>query len=221
MEIKSSIIVCKNIEMLKSHILQNYSSFNLKMFKSFSEDDKDEEKEDEKRERKSEEFLIEDAKNVIKEAYISENSTKVIATIFKSYRVEAQNSLLKILEEPPKNIVFIIGVLSKSVLLPTIRSRMMIKNIKTEERVESLGINFEKLDIKTIYEFLDNKKFLDKNRTKMVLQNILVEALSQNIKLNTKEMQIFEKMLYLAELNSKSSYILLTALLTILNRKSR
>ena len=206
MEIKSSIFVCKNIDTLSSYILQNYSNFNLKIFKS---DDKN-----------SQDFLIENAKEVIREAFIAESSTKIIATIFKSYRVEAQNSLLKILEEPPKNIVFIIGVLSKSILLPTIRSRLMMKNIKTHEDVEKLEIDFRKLDIKTIYEFMNDKKFLDKNRTKSFLQSILIEAIHQDIKLNSLEMQNFEKMFYLAELNSRSSYILLNALLVIMNRKN-
>lgn len=207
MEIKSSIVVCKNIDVLNSYILQNYSNYNLKIFRP--------------EEKSTQDFLIENAKEVVKEAYIAESNTKVIATIFKNYRTEAQNSLLKILEEPPKNIVFLIGVLSKSVLLPTIRSRMMIKNIKTEESTESTGIDFKKLDIKTVYEFLSDKKFLDKNTTKTLLQNILIEAISQNIKLNTNEIQSFEKMLYLSELNSRSSYILLNALLTIMNRENR
>lgn len=207
MEIKSSIVVCKNIDVLNSYILQNYSNYNLKIFRP--------------EEKSPQDFLIENAKEVVKEAYIAESNTKVIATIFKNYRTEAQNSLLKILEEPPKNIVFLIGVLSKSVLLPTIRSRMMIKNIKTEESMESTGIDFKKLDIKTVYEFLSDKKFLDKNTTKTLLQNILIEAISQNIKLNTNEIQSFEKMLYLSELNSRSSYILLNALLTIMNRENR
>jgi DNA polymerase-3 subunit delta' len=110
-------------------------------------------------EKSLQDFLIKNAKEIVKEAYIAENDTKVIATIFKNYRVETQNSLLKILEEPPKNIVFIIGVLSKSVLLPTIRSRMMIKNTKTQDEKQELGLDFKRLDIKMIYEFLNNKSF--------------------------------------------------------------
>lgn len=207
LEIKSSIVVCKNIDILNSYVLENYSKYNLKIFKS--------------EEKKSDDFLIENAKEVVKEAYIAESSTKVIATIFKNYRVEAQNSLLKILEEPPKNIVFIVGVLSKSVLLPTIRSRMMIKTIKTYEEAYEFNLDLKRLDIKMIYEFLEDKKFLDKNLTKTILQSILTKSITSGIVLTSVEMQMFEKMLYLAELNSRSSYILLNALLIVLHRKNR
>lgn len=40
--------------------------------------------------------------------------------------ISAQNSLLKILEEPPRSATFILGVKSEQSLLPTVRSRVMI-----------------------------------------------------------------------------------------------
>ena len=44
------------------------------------------------------------SQKAIKEAYISAHNTKYILLCGDSFRVEAQNSLLKLLEEPPKNI---------------------------------------------------------------------------------------------------------------------
>ena len=55
-----------------------------------------------------EKFKLEHAKAVVAEAYISESQTKYIILGSQSFGIEAQNSLLKLLEEPPKNIEFII-----------------------------------------------------------------------------------------------------------------
>ena len=55
-----------------------------------------------------ENFKIEHAKLVTAEAYISESQTKYIIIAAFEFTDVAQNSLLKLLEEPPKNIEFII-----------------------------------------------------------------------------------------------------------------
>ena len=55
-----------------------------------------------------EKFLLEDAKAVIAEAYISESETKYLILGAHEFNTVSQNSLLKILEEPPRNIEIII-----------------------------------------------------------------------------------------------------------------
>ncbi len=74
-----------------------------------------------------EDFKIEDAKEVIAEAYKSEENTKTLILGAKSFTIPAQNALLKILEEPPKNIVFVLLAPNKSTFLPTVRSRMSLQ----------------------------------------------------------------------------------------------
>ena len=76
------------------------------------------------------EFLLEDARAVEKESYIAESSEKIIVLMAYSFRHEAQNFLLKLLEEPPKNIKFLIVVPSKNLLLPTIKSRLICEKRK-------------------------------------------------------------------------------------------
>ena len=71
-------------------------------------------------------FLVEDADEMIAEAYLTEDGGKWIVTKALTYRPEAQNRLLKLLEEPPSGVKFIILTKSKSFLLPTIRSRLPI-----------------------------------------------------------------------------------------------
>ncbi|XPV54940.1 MAG: hypothetical protein ACNI3H_02325 [Halarcobacter ebronensis] len=61
---------------------------------------------------------------------MSTNEKKYLFLCGTTFRSEAQNSLLKVLEEPPKNIVFIIITTPKSTILPTIFSRMPHKILK-------------------------------------------------------------------------------------------
>ncbi|MEJ5168673.1 MAG: DNA polymerase III subunit delta', partial [Arcobacteraceae bacterium] len=78
-------------------------------------------------EKSKDEFLIAHSQMAIKEAYLATNETKYILLCGQSFRKEAQNSLLKILEESPKNIIFVMITTSKTSLLPTIMSRMSYK----------------------------------------------------------------------------------------------
>jgi len=78
-------------------------------------------------------FLIDDAKEVICEAYIAEDKTKFIILAAKLFNEASQNALLKLLEEPPHNIEFIIVTESKSALLPTVRSRLPLLTRKSQK----------------------------------------------------------------------------------------
>lgn len=53
--------------------------------------------------------------------------------------VGAQNSLLKILEEPPKNTEFVLTAGSAYALLPTIRSRCTLVSLKKSDQAEGEG----------------------------------------------------------------------------------
>ena len=94
-----------------------------------------------------EDFKIEHAKAVIAEAYISESQTKYIIMGSNSFTSVAQNSLLKVLEEPPANIEFIIISSTKSNLLPTVRSRLpMLKGIKIYVKQE-IELNLDRKSV--------------------------------------------------------------------------
>ena len=87
---RSKIVITSDFEALKEEILGLYGVNSVRFF--FVED-----------------FLLENAKEVAAEAYIAESEPKLLVLGAKNFRVEAQNSLLKIIEEPPKNIFFIIA----------------------------------------------------------------------------------------------------------------
>ncbi len=71
-------------------------------------------------------ILVEDIKDIIDNIYLSgiESDKKIfILNNFSSATVQAQNKLLKILEEPPENAFIILNVTNISKVLPTILSR--------------------------------------------------------------------------------------------------
>ena len=90
----SQIILTNDYESLKENLINEFGIKNLRFFEN-------------------DDFKVEDAKAVISEAYIAENSTKFIVIKAEKFGDEAQNSLLKILEEPPRNMVFFIVASSK------------------------------------------------------------------------------------------------------------
>ncbi|MFK5881840.1 MAG: DNA polymerase III subunit delta' [Sulfurospirillum sp.] len=202
-EITSYILACKNLELAYETLREQYSEQNCKFFIKDSE-------------KQSEDFLLEDAKSVVKEAYVAESEKKIIILGAKTYNIYAQNSLLKILEEPPKNIIFILVCESKNVFLPTIRSRLLLKELDfSEERVET-ELNLANLDLKDIYDFVQKNSRVKKNELKNLMQVIVSEAIIRyGISFRTKELEHFEKLLQLSELNSRPVNILISLLLTI------
>lgn len=72
--------------------------------------------------------------------------------------IEAQNSLLKILEEPPKDTFIILNAFNKNALLPTILSRISIIEItkpKKEETVNYLSEKYSLHEIESNYALSD------------------------------------------------------------------
>lgn len=165
-------------------------------------------------------FLTEDAKAVIKEAFIAEKETKILLLGARNYNLYAQNSLLKVLEEPPLHVMFILCVPTKTALLPTIRSRLPLKVFNREKTLIKTGLNFANLSLSDIFNFLSDKKYLPKEELLVLLQSITTEAISQGVNFSEKELDTFAKLLQLAALNSRSSTLLSTQLLIILKKVS-
>lgn len=71
-------------------------------------------------------LLVADANEIVSESFIKPVNLpyKVfLLNNFDSSTEEAQNKLLKILEEPPKNVYFLLSVKNEGKVLPTIKSR--------------------------------------------------------------------------------------------------
>lgn len=87
-------------------------------------------------EKDAKSIKIEEIRNVRQDAYILPNEGAYKVYIFSSAEaltVQAQNAFIKILEEPPKNVVFILVCKSSDLLLSTVLSRCEIFNLNESE----------------------------------------------------------------------------------------
>lgn len=201
---KSTILIVNDIEKTLSDLSPFYSPHSVRIIKNEEKD----------------EFQILQANQAIKEAYIASNENKYIFLCGSTFRKEAQNSLLKVLEEPPKNVVFIILTNSKSSILPTIYSRMPYKYMKTSLLKDEISLDILKLDLKDIYIFLKENQKISKNDAKATIEAILLKANKQNMKLTSTQLDLFSKASKLLELNSRPINILTTLLLSLANQKT-
>lgn len=156
-----------------------------------------------------EKFLIEDAKAVIAEAYISEAQTKYIVLGAEEFNSVSQNSLLKVLEEPPRNIEFIIISPTKSNLLPTVRSRLPIHKGESSHKVISLDLNLAKIDYAQIFAFLKENARIKKSEAKALVEAIYFRAtVVDMLILSSSQLENFDKAYRLLELNSRPQSVL-------------
>ena len=201
----STILIVNDIETALSELLPNYPIHSTRIIKN----------------EEKEEFLLIQATLAIKEAYIATSEKKYIFLCGTTFRKEAQNSLLKILEEPPRNVVFIIITNSKSSLLPTIYSRLSYKYLKKSILKNESILDINKLDLKDIYNFLKDNQKISKQEAKEIVESILMKVNNQKIKLSHKELDFFSKSIKLLELNSRPINVLTTLLLSLANQKNK
>ena len=119
----------------------------------------------------------------IKENHISKSfiqgNKRIFIIVTSNITHEAQNSLLKVFEEPNEDSHFFLIMPSPHVLLPTLRSRLNI--IKTDEKPEEgiialeQAIEFLKLSKKEKVDFMDEfaKDISDENKNKNDAQEFL------------------------------------------------
>jgi DNA polymerase-3 subunit delta' len=197
----SEIIICDDFDEVYQELVQKYAPLRCI---PFIEDD----------------FLIEHAKAVLAEAYISEAQTKYLILGAKSYTTISQNSLLKVLEEPPHNIEFILLSESKSALLPTIRSRMPLRYIGEKREKLTLDISFKNFDINRLFLFVKEHERLKKHEAKELLEVLFTQASTQLI-LNKNQLQSFDDGYRLIDLNGKFQTILVMILMNLITNKKR
>jgi DNA polymerase-3 subunit delta' len=197
------ILIVNDIEETLNSLVSHYPKHQVRIIRNEEKD----------------EFLLAQANLAVKEAYISSNEKKYIILCGKTFRSEAQNSLLKVLEEPPKNIVFIIITNSKSSILPTIFSRIPHKFLKRSVLRNEIDMDISRLDLKELYAFLKENQRINKNDAKKIVETILFKVNSQKIKLSQKELELFSKSIKLLDLNSRPINVLTTLLLMLLNRE--
>jgi DNA polymerase-3 subunit delta' len=169
-----------------------------------------------------EDFKIEDAKEVISEAYKSESQTKTLILGAKSFTIPAQNALLKILEEPPSNIEFILLAPNKSTFLPTVRSRLSLKQEHRQRHHEPISLSLRTLDLSSMFLWIKEHEKLKKHEAKELIEHLFYHAVHvEGILLANTQIEGFEKAFRLIELNARLQSILVMILMNFLKEVKR
>ena len=89
------------------------------------------------------EYSIDDIKGIIIETKIFYPKTRIYFLCnFHLSSIPAQNSFLKLLEEPPSNVQFVLTTDNKNNLLPTIVSRTKIVKLQGNNSKNPVGVQF-------------------------------------------------------------------------------
>ncbi len=117
------------------------------------------------------EYSINDIKNLIKETSIFNPKTRIyFLENFHNSSIPAQNSFLKLLEEPPSNVQFVLTTDNKNSLLPTIISRVKIVKLQTNKMDDIV----DKFDFDVTKIPLSSFKITDKESAKKILLNLIM-----------------------------------------------
>ena len=168
-------------------------------------------------------FLMEDAALAIEKAYLSSKERVIIVLAAKSFSKEVQSKLLKILEEPPPNKEFVIIMPSKSMVLPTIRSRLPIVKFDTDsiDEIET-GIDIESLDSAMVFKFVTENRYANSAELSAKIQKIFSEAMkSKSYQIDEKTLELFSDIIKALDRGSPSDFIASTALLKLMASKKR
>lgn len=148
------------------------------------------------------EYSIAEIKNLHRETSIFNKSKRIyLLKNFHQSSIEAQNSFLKLLEEPPKNVLFILTTNNENKLLPTIISRVKIIYLKDNKELvlDSDVRNFldkfisqknidlslgEKITLDEIILYFREKLGKDKNALKILKEALKLKNLLENNNLN-------------------------------------
>ncbi|MDR1451074.1 MAG: hypothetical protein LBI57_01880 [Helicobacteraceae bacterium] len=117
-----------------------------------------------------EEFSVAEARELIAAAYVSSDKEKFLIASAIGYNANAQNALLKLLEEPPRNITVYLLAAKKSTFLATVRSRLPLYVIDAPRAPSERLIDFANLDLQAIYEFVKVSGRLERDRAKRLVE---------------------------------------------------
>lgn len=150
-------------------------------------------------EPKQKKYSIDDIREIIKESYFYSSKIKVyIFYNFQNSSVEAQNAFLKILEEPPLNVLFVLTVDNQYKIFPTILSRSkVIKFFKKNK-------NIEKEKELMIESFLKDKK-IDLTISEKIKIDDLILFFKKRINQEKKIYILLKKSLKLKDLIEKNN----------------
>lgn len=130
----------------------------------------------------------------------------------KGITIEAQNALLKILEEPPANTIIALIVENKDIVLATIRSRCKIIELNnqssiSEKELQEYGKEFKNFVSLTLGERLKLAETLakDKEQALLYLEKIILGAREKMLRENDANVAVLIKILQKRYIELKNS----------------
>ncbi|SFV49843.1 DNA poymerase III subunit delta' [hydrothermal vent metagenome] len=169
-----------------------------------------------------ESFRLVDAKLAIEKAYMASDVESIIILASNRFSTEVQNKLLKVIEEPPPHVSFILVTSSKAAILPTIRSRLPITTLKNRRELEGFELNVRELDLASVYDYIQKQKRTSGSDMKSIVERISIEAIgSQKFELDEATLQLFHDSYRALDLGSPPQFVLTTLLLKLLAKKRR
>lgn len=168
------------------------------------------------------EIQIKHIHDIIAEAHIATDSLKTLIIAAHSFRTEAQNALLKTLEEPPENVKFILISRNKTALIPTIRSRCLLTDKRVRESITPFTLTLSTLSLESIYTYIttlakDNED--SKIHGRQLVGSILHSVAKEGIKLGEMELAMFDSALEQLE-NYRPKHIVCLNLLLMIYYKT-
>ena len=139
-------------------------------------------------------YSIATVRKIRADAYIAANEARCKVYIFSkvdNMGIPAQNALLKVLEEPPENVIFILTCTNSANILPTIRSRtqqMALKSTSQQELHKYLLNKFPNESLDEIWQIskgnigiaLDLITLSDWNKTVDITKKIALSLVSSS-----------------------------------------
>jgi len=219
-QLENTLLALENLR-IDEQIIEIFSeAFAIKLKK-----DKDEELSNPKIQRiagEKKSFTLTESKIVVSKAYLASEEKTVIILVADKFSTDVQNSLLKVIEEPPKNKYFIFLTESKSSMLATIKSRLPITLLSELKEVKELGLALTSLSLEQVYDFTQTHKRTDAKTMKVLLEDIVKEAIfSEAYMLDKKTLTLFSNTFMALDVGSPPQFVLNTLLLKLLARKKR
>ncbi len=167
-------------------------------------------------------FTLKDAQHAIDKAAIASYEPIIVILVADQFSEVVQNKLLKAIEEPPPNVEFILILSTKATLLPTIRSRLPITVLDEHDEREALGLDLRKLDVRSVYDFVQEHKRVDNAAAKTLLEQIASEALTSGAyRIDARTLDHLRDSRLALDKGSPASFVLTGVLLKLLAKRGK
>lgn len=142
-------------------------------------------------------FHVQKVREIKSDAYTAPNESRHKVFILKNAQtmtVQAQNAILKLLEEPPKNVIFILTCKNKQELLPTVISRCVCFDVGgfcnlEKEKIKTQANELLEAMNKSYIDFFAKTSILLNEKEKLTIlgiSNYVISSLDKALKCKSK-----------------------------------